>query len=349
MPALTNFRTRSETLAGPTLALMVALLAATLLLSCRGEQRELRLAPVRHVIISLDGRATLLIPGGALPDGVAPRDLTLEVIADPALVFSPGRTAPLAAYRLLPAGIELREPVRLTLRVPFEQASEGLYAFHVSGDEIEPVADIELETNPETDTVAASIQLSRFDEVYWWRFGLFSVRFQTTYLEVPLGDSFTVIATVDRGPEPTISGRHEPSGATFDVSASDEPWTLSGTFFAGQPVAEVLVHLTADVSPTLVRDLPPPTSVSTDTFTVEQRFECQRETGSRTGRGGARVWYEAVISFPEAFQVTSTQRGRENRPDLQTVTARTLTVLHLDCVPPGIPLSEPPPTESAPD
>ncbi len=305
--------------------------------------------PVRQVIISLDGRATLIIPPGALPDHVEPSDLTLEAIADPTITFSPDGEAPLAAYRLRPAGVELQAPVKLTLRISFEQAAEGLYAFHVSGDEIEPISDIEMATNPESETAVASIQLPRFDEIYWWRFGLFSTRFETTYLQVVVGEWFAATATVTSGAGRKISGRHRDAGVTFEVGPADESWSLTGTFRAGQSVADTVAHEEADVQPSLAIDRPALSSMSTGTFTVEQQFDCIYQTG-RTGQGGSRIWYEAVVEFQEEFRSTGRGPGAETRVDHRPARAKSLVFLHVDCFLVGSPprLEPPPATASTP-
>ncbi|MCH8984595.1 MAG: hypothetical protein IH943_10935 [Acidobacteria bacterium] len=84
------------------------------------------------VVESGDGRATLSLQPGSLPDGVSPDDVQLEVLVDE--TTEPG--APVVAVQLLPDGLVLTEPATLTVALP-EALEGGFMAIHQSGDSIE--------------------------------------------------------------------------------------------------------------------------------------------------------------------------------------------------------------------
>ena len=84
------------------------------------------------MIESGDALATLSLAPGSLPEGVALDDVRVEVMVTEDAV--PG--APLMALRLLPDGLVLAEPARLTVALP-EALDGGLMALHISGGSVE--------------------------------------------------------------------------------------------------------------------------------------------------------------------------------------------------------------------
>ena len=318
----------SGTRPAATLALALGALAVTLLAACSGQPDE---PTPGGTILSLDGRATAVIPAGALPSGVALREISLETVAEPAVVSVEG-TAPLAAYRLLPAGLDLQAPVTLTLRIDFGQAAEGLYALHLVDGEVEPIADVRLETNPESESVVASVRLPRAGELYWWGGGLFRTAIATPSQRVLVGERFTVTAAVERRPSSEGGWRWRRGGEVIEVGTAGPEWTLTGGFFAAQGAAATVVHLEADIRPARAPGRPDAQAISAGSFSVEQEFVCAKETG-KTGRGGSRIWYEATIEYRETFRVRDHADGTASDEVERAVSSTNLAVMNIECLP----------------
>jgi hypothetical protein len=105
------------------------LLALTLLGGCASDDDSAVSGDA--VVTSPDGIATLAVPAGALPDGVAVADLSLEV----AYPESDEPGMPVVVVGLSPDGIELSSPGTLAVEVG-ESASGGAVVVHRSGDYI---------------------------------------------------------------------------------------------------------------------------------------------------------------------------------------------------------------------
>ena len=89
-------------------------------------------AAAEDIIESADGRATLSVQPGSLPEGVSLDDVQLAVLVDEGA--EPG--APVIAVQLLPEGLVLTEPATLTIKLP-GVLEGGFMAIHMSGDSIE--------------------------------------------------------------------------------------------------------------------------------------------------------------------------------------------------------------------
>ncbi|MCZ6662842.1 MAG: hypothetical protein O6951_07935 [Actinobacteria bacterium] len=161
------------------------------------------------VVESGDGRATLSLQPGSLPEGVSPDDVQLEVLVDEGA--EPG--APVVAVQLLPDGLVLTAPATLTVVLP-EALEGGFMAIHMSGDSIEFLnGDI---IQQEDGAALFRTSVGHFSVVSIHAAGFFEVS-----LEV---DPETVSVGQTQGAAATITAKTEP--ISLWLSFDSEPGTV---------------------------------------------------------------------------------------------------------------------------
>ena len=114
-----------------------------------------------RLVESADGRATLLLPAGSLPEGVSAGDVSLAVAVDE--TGEPGM--PVIGVQLLPDGLFLTEPATLTVALP-EALRGALMAIHVSGDSAEPLAGDILQDD---GSLSFQTSVEHFSSVWFYR------------------------------------------------------------------------------------------------------------------------------------------------------------------------------------
>lgn len=110
------------------------------------------------VIASPDGRATLELPEGSLPEGTSSEDLSLKVVS----IETSEVGEPLMVIQLLPHGLILQEPATLSFQIP-EEAQSGFVVVHQSGDWIEFVTG---EVKQSADGPSFTTQVAHFSTVH---------------------------------------------------------------------------------------------------------------------------------------------------------------------------------------
>lgn len=237
------------------------------------------------------GSAVLSIPAGALPQGVTSDDIQIHEVSDDSdsFIVTEGHP-PLAVYQLEPDGLQLSEPVTLTVRLQIEDPSGELIAVLVSGDEAEVITDLESEFDPENNILTASMQLTHFSKVWLAVGGMFEIEVNTSATEIPFGGEFTATLTVTRIPEPGQGG-DVVYGYFFYLA--DTPWSVEGSLKPHGPVAPAEVEI-------------PRRSVSTRTFTDAPRdFECAAAGGSFLTYRGAVFYQLLSTSSPDPKPLTT--------------------------------------------
>lgn len=147
------------------------------------------------VIGSEDGRATLSLQPGSLPEGFSPDDVQLEMIVDEA--GEPA--APVVAVQLLPDGLVLAEPATLTVALP-EALEVGFMAIHMSGDSIEFLeGDIQIDDDG-VFTFQTSVE--HFSVVSFYLSPFFETSASATEEQVSVGQIQRVDATITRRTDP---------------------------------------------------------------------------------------------------------------------------------------------------
>ncbi len=110
-----------------------------------------------------DGSAKIDFPTGALPAGVRPGDIRIGPIpTDDVLTVDEGPPA-VCAYELLPDGLQLLQPARVTIFGTPEEFGSGVWVLRVHGDEVDLVTDLLL-TIHERDAASVTYSVERFSE-----------------------------------------------------------------------------------------------------------------------------------------------------------------------------------------
>jgi hypothetical protein len=177
--------------------------------------------PSRPAVVEADG-ATLEIPAGALPAGVAPRQLSLRRVTTSGAPSEPVTGVPLAAYELLPDGLRLAEPATLTVTRPLSGPATVPLVIHASADGVEPGRDAVTRIDVADGTVATSVQVGHFSRVSFD--ALFTLDWPESGSRV-VGEFFDVTATLTprfplagiRGTDPT---RNPPAASFYYAQGS---------------------------------------------------------------------------------------------------------------------------------
>lgn len=143
------------------LALASVALLTALAVACGGggDGDDAGAEPFDGVVVeSSDGLASLAIPTGALPEGVSTSEITIESIVVDDAQSSEG-VVTIAAYELLPDGLELSAPA--TLRIPVDDTPSGAYAVWHLTEETEEL----LETRLAASGDALELDIEHFSHV----------------------------------------------------------------------------------------------------------------------------------------------------------------------------------------
>lgn len=111
------------------------------------------------VVQSDDGLASLEIPQGALPAGVAEQDISVSLVVDPEIKDG------VVMYELKPDGLELLKPVTFTLTQ--QGGAEGIIPilFHISGENFEIVDDTQVEIDLTIGITSISGDITSFSRI----------------------------------------------------------------------------------------------------------------------------------------------------------------------------------------
>ncbi len=268
-----------------------------------------------------DGRASLSVPLGALPEGMTMDDIIIsESSIDIDVYAELGVDPPLAVFKLEPDGLQFSEPVTLTVELAVtDSTNRHIEASLVSGEEVESFTDVVSELDLETNTITASMQLTHFSSVWiHYNIDVFSTVIDTSTAEVVIGESSEVKITVTRMVEPgtllsvlqyddgtqvQISLGHSP---LLPDSASDDTWTLEGDLTAIGPV-----------TPSKVENFPPLSSTSGQTFTLPtQKFECTSQGETSMSYIATGLYHRAMVTVTKNFGVFD--RGLDDRKESVT-------------------------------
>ena len=176
---------------------------------------------------SEDGRATLSLQPGSLPEGVSPDNVQLEVIVDE--TAEPG--APVVAVQLLPDGLVLSEPATLTIALP-EALEGGFMAIHMWGDSIEFLdGDI---IQDDDGVFAFQTSVGHFSWVFFFPEVFFEVSLSVDPEHVLVGQTQRATATITAKTEPIslwLQFRSDPPDTVrlFQFSAPQPPISFKRT------------------------------------------------------------------------------------------------------------------------
>ena len=185
-----------------------------------GGENGVAAASAARMVESGDGRATLSLVAGSLPEGVSPDDVQLEVIVDE--TAEPG--APVVAVQLLPDGLVLTEPATLTIALP-EALEGGFMAIHMSGDSIEFLDGDIIQQDDGEFTFQTSI--GHFSVVWVTPVGFFEVSLSVNSEEVSVDETQDVAAT--------ITARTDPVSLWLEFDSDPDDTVRVITFSAPQP------------------------------------------------------------------------------------------------------------------
>jgi hypothetical protein len=136
-------------------------------------------------VVADDGSATLQVPEGALPDGVAPEALSIRRLdADQGLLEAEG-FEPIATWDLLPHGLVFSEPARFEVR-PDVVAAGMLMVLHTWSDGAELLEMVDLLVSEDGRIESFAVEVDHFSQV--------------RFAKSPLTTTFTL------SPTPTVVG-----------------------------------------------------------------------------------------------------------------------------------------------
>jgi hypothetical protein len=210
------------------------------------------------VVSSSDGVVTMRVPQGALPEGVAADDLAVEPVPVADETAETERL-PFMQYRFAPEGVRLSAPATVEVLLTAELLADGLMAFHVDEDGIEPLL---------VDLAAEDVPVATFEVDHFSWFSFHSNTYFAARIDEPARRAFTIgenvpfaarITWVDHGHSevtfivPTPDGRSEfrwmgtgPAEQGFEV----EPGTVTAQRgFVGptvQPLPSATVKATTE-------------------------------------------------------------------------------------------------------
>lgn len=253
-------------------------------------------------IVSSDGLVELSVPDGALPDGITITDLSIRPVPQDDIPTT-GGVAAVAAYELLPNGLQLRSPVTVDLRLTLDDLSTTLFAYHFSDDGWEPLTVHESESDPEKKTLLVTLSLSHFSYIHIFLgddyqvsesidFDPLTVTVAASASEVRFGESVDLTATVVAPAGGLFWSRAPNAGnlqdGVFEVTVSEQPLSLNGRFDGGA----LSPGLQSNLAPARVDDAPAGSALAAgSTFTVTQQFRC-------IGDGPAVMSYWADARVP---------------------------------------------------
>jgi hypothetical protein len=204
-----------------------------------------------------DGTLELSFPLSALPEGVAPSDLSITTLApievidpfDPEAAVVAATSREIARFDLQPAGLHFEQPVKVSARLP---VTGPLFAYLISDDGTAAV--LPVSTTLEGETVVATTEVEHFSEIVWSVAGFapFSVWAAggTFVVSEPIAVGETLdldfIAARPKGGQVELrligytadGGPAVRSSASYIVDVGTGPWQLRGVF--GNRSEEVL-------------------------------------------------------------------------------------------------------------
>lgn len=160
---------------------------------------------VVDTISSADGSASIGLPEGALPDGVALSDIVITPLSDAEFFGGDENAGEFYSFRLEPDGMRFERPVTFSAVIPLRVEEDGTFVMplvlHSSADTEQTllvVADNQrLEIDLEAGTVRVLAEIEHFSNVSVARNGLFVMHTAppqgTTY---PVGGSFEFVVTI---------------------------------------------------------------------------------------------------------------------------------------------------------
>ena len=270
------------------------LMLAVLLTSCGADRGQPKVTEIR----SDDGRASIAIPDGALPKGLALKAIRVSVIKPQDAPARAEDGAVLHSFRLEPAGTQFQKPVTFTLTLPLS-ADTGLapllmqsWGAAIETQFVSPER-VTAQRDLKTGTVSISADIQHFSTIVVDERGLFAAETQPPAGEFVVGQSLDWTLTI-RAQERRYTnhlggafGQPEvdvdvvvsvANGTTFGVSPQDPVRTLG----ALQPRESNL----------------PAVSVRAETgYRAEQRLTCA-EAGEDRAYVPGGLW----ISFTEQVQ-----------------------------------------------
>jgi hypothetical protein len=312
------------------------LLIATMLAACGGGSDD---SSSSQTVRSPDGRATLVIPPAALPDGVGIEDISLTPLASETLPGGEDQSDVLVAYTAAPSGLSFRQPVTLTLEVPLTAGTSLPTLFHVTSEEVSPLVETRVGFDLDAQSVVVETDISHFSDFVLHAGGS---QFSITKFELPdelfVGDSFIWDIVV----EP----RHDPRYAA--PTPRDTPYRYAGglrlqdqgTYVVNRG-ASAAIHTSGHAIDPRRVPLPEATLSIRDPFVINETFNC-RTSGTDAIVVGERSW-DAVLAIEYTAVIErgaySPTRGYQATGRFIEVPARTAVAIwdRLTCLDPPIP------------
>ena len=176
-----------------------------------------------------DLAARLIIPPGALPDGVSPSDLQITDATTDSEFLDPGSTElpPTLVLRLEPSGLQFDPPLTLALEVP--PNSGGFLFSFVSADGPESIDGVTSTVDADTGVTTLAVPITHFSEVLGMVFDIVSAN-AVNVGPVLVGDQFDAVGDVSVDDVRRLKGFRFGDRNVLTGWRSVPPFTMSGTF-----------------------------------------------------------------------------------------------------------------------
>lgn len=253
------------------------------------------MAGPHEMIASADGGAELLIPQGALPPGVAAKDIAIIKLAQADAPLTIEGEPPLVAYQLMPDGLQLVQPVAIRLR-SLAAGAELPGVFHIAGERVTLLDHLWVELHPGSGTAQVTGLLSGFSTVAVTSRGVFEV--QISYLgDQAVGKPFVANVRVHAARWQSLTNVFTDDPYILRLV---DPWEFRGMFFTVGPL-----------NPSKIDNAPALTSVRGDALTASGTFTCDSIHAS------ARVKYTAILLWKYDFVYKSFTQTDDVRQELE--------------------------------
>ena len=236
------------------------------------------------------GEISISMPPSALPVGVSASELEIRNVSADDLIVSVEDAEVVAAYRLLPDGLELSEPAAVTLRLPAASVSSGLALLHLTSEGPSSLGPVAVTIDDAGEMVTVQTTVTHFSDLYALQVGFFTVEVTVAKNSFKVGETFGAAAQV------------RPTGATFSLSSegSGTVYTTDSVYVDGFWTG----HQPA-ITPDLVRDRPS-YAVLGALYEHNQLFVCEEETTSVSVAYHVQIEYgfERTITADDGSKTT---------------------------------------------
>ena len=256
-------------------------------------------------LVAGDGAASLAIPAGAIPRGVAPSTIRIERISDDDLVVQSDADPPIVAYAFEPDGLIFLKPVEITITLDMTDFTIP-NIWMISGDDAEPLPSAEIVFRPDQGQVTIVAPITHFSSVYVDDLHFFKITISDPP-DTHVGSSFNVTAEVEAIYSDGWNWRSSAKSVSFreDDRARIEEWTEYFYQTPGPWRLDGLFRSSGSIVPSEVPDSPADAEVTdAASYEAEATFTCIAPSGGNTVEYFANLTYTVRTSSTDHMKIT---------------------------------------------